>query len=173
MRIVIVPVIIERSASGEYTAAAGRALSPEVERQVRAVAGPEVERALRADAPAPPVAAPPASVCSALSDELAGFVRESCELMPGKWVCVSDFYRAYMRWAVRNRKRMPLSREAVAELLYERGVQYSRGRRVEGKQCRTWEGIGLLDRGARGGGAFDVEETKSSLRKALEALEKL
>lgn len=76
------------------------------------------------------------------NDGLQPFLDACCVLGAQHFVRVGDLAAAYSKWA-RKDSRVEFSREHLMGKLYVRGYEQSRSRRIEGRQARTWEGIGL------------------------------
>jgi P4 family phage/plasmid primase-like protien len=76
-------------------------------------------------------------------DPLKEFIEDCCEIGAGLFVKASDLAHGYEWWAKQNREKYPLGREAFNERLHSKKFTQSRGRRINEKQARCWEGIEL------------------------------
>jgi P4 family phage/plasmid primase-like protien len=77
-------------------------------------------------------------------DPLKEFLEDCCETAAENWVRSSDLAAAYMAWCKQAGERFPLGRSNFGERLSMKGYRPNRSRRSDdGKQMRTWEGIGL------------------------------
>jgi len=76
-------------------------------------------------------------------DPIKEFLDDYCEIDSSLFVRASDLGAAYEYWAKQAREKYPLGREAFVERLQAKGLKQNRGRRMAGKQTRTWEGIGI------------------------------
>lgn len=72
---------------------------------------------------------------------LEGFIAECCVVEPAKFARSADLYAAYVEYArVKGLPRLPM---LFSALLEELGFSRARGRRIDGVQTRTHEGIAL------------------------------
>jgi len=76
-------------------------------------------------------------------DPLREFIEDCCDVGNGQWVRSAELAAAYAWWAKQHGERFPLGREPFQERIKALGFRYSRSREVDGKQIRSWEGIGL------------------------------
>jgi hypothetical protein len=105
---------------------------------------------LLALAAAPPQAeatAPPEKFGN-LNEYFQAFLDDACRPGDGLWLRGSDLWRAYKRWCVERQRPRRLTYPELHFLLGNR-YEYSRSRRIRGKQLRTYEGIGLSHRRPR------------------------
>lgn len=101
-------------------------------------------------------------------DPLKEFLEDCCDVDDPEtteenrsYVTVTDLGAAYEWWAKKNRERYPLGRESFNERMIAKKFIQKRGRRIAGKQARTWEGLELksdiqeqVDRAPRFSGAM-------------------
>ena len=66
----------------------------------------------------------------------------SCRTAEGAYVRVRDLWHTYVRWCRLNQAAR-LAPAQFAARLRALGYEYSRSRRIRGRQVRTWEGIAV------------------------------
>jgi P4 family phage/plasmid primase-like protien len=76
-------------------------------------------------------------------DPLKEFLEDCCEMGEELFTRATDLGTAYELWCKDNRERFPVGRESFNERLMAKGFVQSRGRRIDGKQARAWEGVAL------------------------------
>jgi hypothetical protein len=104
-------------------------------------AASDIELSLKLYADALPASTNPSF--SLLTDPLKDFLEVCCEERRNLYSTVCDLMTAYLWWAEQNEDHYPLRREEFAEQLMMKGFRQNRSRRLDGMQCRTWEGLTL------------------------------
>lgn len=70
------------------------------------------------------------------------FLDDCCLVEKGRWVRGASIYKAYITWCHLNGAGVPMERGSFHYVMLKM-FTYNRSRRVDGKQMRSWEGVGL------------------------------
>jgi putative DNA primase/helicase len=80
-----------------------------------------------------------------LGNPIAVFIREACVIAPGQRVSVDDLFRAWSTWCARSNRdagnKQMFGKDFAAAMP---GMEVTKPRGTDGKQHRTYEGIGLV-----------------------------
>ncbi len=141
MRIVVVPVFIGPKGIAESAyPKLGVEIAQAAATALKAAAPPVVEKAAEQPAAAPE---PAPLLETARPWTVSEFIASRCQVGRRHYVCVGTLNWAYQEWCIQHNSPAR-SAYLFSEELMKRGFTQCRGRRIDGRQCRTWEGIGLV-----------------------------
>ena len=73
-------------------------------------------------------------------DRVKSFLDAHCRATRDAYIRTTALYQGYRAWCVAHAVR-PIPSGKFERRLMAQGYQYSRSRRIQGKQARTWEGL--------------------------------